>query len=119
MADETETTTTAAEDKDPVEPEGHAGLTLDGLADKVDALADKVTAALTGRPRAAGSTTAAEADEVAGQVRSELTKIKADDDRRQKTSDRIGQIEAKVKEITEKQPVEYRPITRWMWGDPE
>ena len=114
--DEAEEATTPDEVEDEKES-GHSGLTLDGLADKVDALADRVSAALTGRPRT--GTRADESEEVASQVREEVKKIKADDDRQAKANDRIGKVEAAVKKIVERAPVEYRAITKMMWGDPD
>jgi hypothetical protein len=94
---------------------GHGGLTLDGLANKVDHLAEVVSNFAKGRPRAGSQADQSEA--VASQVREEVGKIAADDKKKQAEADRIGTLERQVKAVVERAPREYRPITKLLWGD--
>jgi hypothetical protein len=115
-AEEAEETTTGAEEAGEEETGGeHSGLTLDGLADKVDHLAEIVKDFAKGRPRA--GTQADQSQAVAEQVREEVGKIAADDKKKQAEADRLGQVERAVKAIVDRPPREYRPITKLLWGD--
>lgn len=114
-AEETETDPEETETGE-TETDSGQGVTLSGLADKVDALASRVAG--MGRGGRAGSR-ADTGEEVASQVRSEVAKIKAADDRKRTATDRVEQLAAQVKAIAEKPPREFRPITKWMWGEDE
>lgn len=106
------------EDETP-EPEAHeeshdGGVTLSGLADKVDSLAQSVARLARGGSRASKQD---ESEQVAEQVRTEVGKIKAAEDRQRGREDRLGRLESQVKDIVERAPREYRRITKVMWGD--
>lgn len=96
------------------EDEGHDGITLTGLADKVDNLASTVARLARGGSR---SRQQDGGEEVAEQVRTEVGKIKAAEDRQRGREDRLGRLESQIREIVEKPPREYRWITKKMWGD--
>ena len=114
--DDEEETSPATEEATEDEGHGeHGGLTLDGLADKVDHLAEIVKDFAKGRPRA--GTQADQSAAVAEQVREEVGKIAADDRKKKAEADRLGQVERAVKAIVDRPPREYRPITKMLWGD--
>ena len=59
---------------------------------------------------------------VSERVKSEVARLReadAAEARRKGDDDRIGKIEEGLKAITERPPVEYRKVTRFMWGDPD
>lgn len=90
-------------------------LSMAGLNDRIDQLFDLIR----GRNRG-GAGAPAETD-VAATVRAEVEKLRqADDAHRQRTGlgKRLDEVEAALKAITEKKPVEHRWITKKMWGDP-
>lgn len=111
----------AEDDQAPVHEEsqddGHEGVTLGGLADKVDSLASAV--ARLARGGGGRSSKADESEQVAEQVRTEVGKIKAAEDRQRGRDDRLGRLESQIKDIVEKPPREYRRITKIMWGEDE
>lgn len=119
MAD-TETTEPEVEDQEEsadAENSSSSGISLDGLNSKVDNLIGKVEALLKGGPKR--TTKADEAADVAAQVRSEVGKLKSADQAEAKRTGRMADLEAKVKQLTEVAPVEYRRITTLLWGDPD
>lgn len=65
------------------------------------------------RPAAEG----AAAPDVASQVRAEVGKLRQAE-RAKGRNDRLTALEQSIKKLTEKAPVEYRKVTRFMWGDP-
>ena len=97
------------------ETSGHGGLTLQGLADKVDDLAEAVGRALKGGGSRATQKDQSEA--VAAQVREEVGKIADAEKRTKGREDRHSALEARVKVLEEKPPKEYRRITTILWGD--
>jgi hypothetical protein len=104
----TETETTATET-------GDGDLSLAALNDKVDRLADLIG----NRPARSGRATKADdADDVARQVKDEVGKLKAHEDAQRQRGE-LENLKAQVKKIAEKAPVEYRKVTRWMWGSDE
>jgi hypothetical protein len=109
-----------ADETEETEETGSGGISLDGLNSKVDNLIGKVEALLKGgtgtRSRA---TRADEAADVASQVRSEVGKLKTEEKREAARTGRLADLEATVKKLTEKAPVEYRRITTILWGDPD
>lgn len=94
-----------------------SGISLDGLNSKVDNLIGKVEALLKGGPKRTAK--ADEAADVAAQVRSEVGKLKTAEQAEAKRTGRMADLEAKVKQLTEVAPVEYRRITTLLWGDPD
>lgn len=122
MADEPQAEEQAEEQPaDDLPEESHGnGITLDGLNSKVDSLIDAVKGLVTGGGSPAKRATKAdEAAEVAEQVRTEVRKLGAEEKREAHHTGRLDQLEAAVKGLTEKAPVEYRRITTILWGDPD
>jgi hypothetical protein len=106
---------------DDLPEESHGGgITLDGLNSKVDSLIDAVKGLVTGgaSPKAR-ATKADDAAEVAEQVRTEVRKLGAEEKKEAARTGRLDQLEAAVKGLVEKAPVEYRRITTILWGDPD
>jgi hypothetical protein len=107
------------ENEDP-EDSGGDGVTLTGLNAKVDRLADMISNLLKGGgTKASRATKADDAADVAGQVRTEVERLRAEEERERKSSGKLAELEAKVAKITEKVPVEYRRITTLLWGEPD
>jgi hypothetical protein len=112
---------TGHEDDDTGQDESHAESTptLEGLAAKVDGLAEKLDRLLGGPAPAVGTAAAADRS-VAQEVRDELAKLQAAEKRKQERAARDGKLDelaAKVEKITEQKPVEYRRSTRAMRWD--
>jgi hypothetical protein len=104
----------------PSQEDNGSGVTLEGVNDKVDSLIAKVEAFLKGGTTSKARTTKAdEAAGVAEQVRTEVGKLKAEEKREAARTGRLDQLEAAVKKLAEKAPVEYRRITTMLWGDPD
>ena len=54
------------------------------------------------------------------EVRAELGKLQAAEKRKaaaEGRSNQVAELAAQVKKLTERKPREYRPITKFMWGD--
>jgi hypothetical protein len=125
MATKADTRTKAEEEAAEAEapeseaPEGDGQApTLSALSDKVDSLAEAVGKLLRGGTKApARGTKADEAEDVRAQVRDEVGKLKAAEDAESKRRGEIESLRDQVKKLAERAPVEYRKITRWMWGD--
>lgn len=88
-------------------------VSIEQLNQQVRQLIAKVSSITAGSKTGAA---AAPAADVGAQVRDEVRKLQAADRSRQRT-DRLAELENKVKAIVEKPPVEYRRITRALWGD--
>lgn len=86
------------------------------LNEKVNEILSKIGSLGRG-PR---QTQADQSADVAQQVKSEVGKLKAAEDaerRRQGLRGEIDALKEQVKTLSERAPVEYRRITKWMWGD--
>ena len=105
---------------EPAADDGEAGRihTLDTIAEQLRELKE----AVFGGKGSPGSESEPEGAPVADEVRRELARLKAAEDRKKAAAERDGKVaelEEKVKAIAEKPPREYRKITTRLWGDPE
>lgn len=114
MSDTEPEATPAAEPDHDAEPDRIR--TLDSIAEKVDKLWDM----LKGGDGAAKAGPEPEPASIGDEVKRELARLKAAEDRK-KAADakdgRIAELEEKVKRIAEKPPKEYRKVTQRMWGE--
>jgi hypothetical protein len=108
-----------------LEHDGSHGDRLESLESKVDGIVETLKKILHTDSETSVETVEPEAEEpdVASQVKAELAKLKAAEDRkakaeaRDKEMDELKETGAKIKE---KPPREYRKVTQFMqWGDPE
>jgi hypothetical protein len=91
-------------------------VTLQALSDKVDSLAEAVAG--LGRTPSRRSTRADDAEDVASQVRAEVGKLKASEQRESALDARIRKIEGALRKKEERPPQEYRKLTERLWGAP-
>lgn len=99
-------------------PDTGGGLTLQAVNDKVDQLIDAVKRMATGTRR----TQADQTEAVAQAARDEIGKLHQAEEaerRRKGLHDRVDELEDKIRQVTEKVPREYRPITRALWVEPD
>lgn len=108
---------TESEESETGEREASRIRSLDELFAKIGALEKRLTGQGS-TPRRASK--ADEAADVGAQVKAEVAKLKQADDaeqRRRGNAGRLADLEAQVKKLQEKAPVEYRKITKFLWGD--
>lgn len=114
-----ETTTEPAAPAEPeTPPEGDK---VDRLEAKVDKLAEMIAGLFKGGSKP-DSDAEGEAASVAAEVKRELARLKAAEERKAKAdgeSAKVAELEEKVKKIAEKPPREYRRITSILWGSDE
>jgi hypothetical protein len=121
MTARTETEEPQAPDTETPEADEESSriVSLDALHAKIDDLAAKITGLGKAKAPAGRPSKADDAEDVRQQVRDEVGKLKAADDADRKRRGEIDSLRDQVKKLAEKAPVEYRKITRWMWGDDE
>lgn len=97
--------------------EGTEGSTLEKLEAKVDSLAEAVQKFLSGNSGKRPSKD--EAAQVGEQVKQEVAKLSAAEKKNDRDSALLTKVEALEAKLAgmEKTPVEYRKITRMIWGD--
>jgi len=106
------------------EHDGTQGDRLESLESKVDGIVETLKRITGGGHEEAPATVEAEAEEpdVAAQVKAELAKLKAAEDRKAKAEARdkdVDELKETVKKIKEKPPKEYRKVTNLIWGRDE
>ena len=106
------------------EHEGTQGDRLEAVESKLDGVIETLKKILhpgDGEAPAAAEPAAEEPD-VASQVKAELAKLKAAEDRKAKAEARdkeVDELKETVKKIKEKPPKEYRRVTNLIWGRDE
>jgi hypothetical protein len=111
---------------EPTEPGPETGETqgdrIGTLEGKVDQILDRLASLIPGHhAEPAADETEGEAP-VAEQVKAELAKLKAAEDRKARADKRDGELaelRQKVEQIREKPPKEYRKVTTAVWGRDE
>lgn len=117
MADEDPEVLDNEEDEtDASDEESERIVSITALNDKVDKLADAVAGLAKGGTKTATKTDDAEA--VRTQVRDEVARMRTAEKQERADKGLAAKVSALEKKITEKAPVEYRKITKMIWGDP-
>lgn len=108
----------------PPPSEASADERISALDAKVDAILGKLGSLLPGGNGGGTESSpepATEPPSIAAEVRAELKKLKAEEDRKARAdADLDARVDAKVKEhVRERKPKEYRKITSMIWGRDE
>ena len=106
------------------EAEGTQEDRIDRLEGKVDSIIDRLASLLPGGGGEAPAKAEPEAAEpdISSQVKAELAKLKAAEDRKAKAEARdkeVDELKETVAKIKEKPPKEYRRVTNLVWGRDE
>lgn len=118
--DEAETEEVETEEVEGEEGEDNEGTgtsTLEKLEAKVDSLAEAVQKFISGK--SGNRPSKDEAAQVGEQVKQEVAKLSASEKKNERDSALVRKVEALEAKLAgmEKTPVEYRKVTRFMWGD--
>lgn len=119
---DTDTEGTGTETGVEGQEEGQGGsdsTTLESLEEKVDRLAESVRAFLSGKKPTGTASKADDSAAVGQQVKEEVAKLQASEKaqgRETALTRRLDALEAKLA-AAEKEPVEYRKVTQFLWGE--
>jgi gas vesicle protein len=89
---------------------------LDSLNEKIEQLFEMIKGKSGGASR---TSRAEQSEDVASRVRDEVSKLKEADDKEAAHRDEIDGLKQQIAKLTEKAPVEYRPVTKFLWGSDE